>query len=178
MSFKIVLYGQPVLREKAEPVTTFDPALAQLADQMLEAMYEAKGIGLAAQQVGLTQSICVLDVPPESDLDEDDQRLNPHIEMPIALVNPEVLDPGPETWTYEEGCLSFPDINGKVIRPWKIRVRYQDLQGNPHEIEAEGLVGRAIQHEVDHLNGVLFIDRMSNAKRLALAGKLKRLRGR
>lgn len=178
MSFRVVMYGDPVLRQPAQPVKEFNQQLSDIADAMLETMYEARGIGLAAQQVGLTEALCVLDVPPESDVDDDDRRLNPDIEMPIAMVNPELLESSGETWSYDEGCLSFPDITGKVVRPWKVKIRYQDLEGKAHEIEAQGLVGRAILHEMDHLNGVLFVDRMSNAKRLALAGKMKRLKQR
>jgi len=110
------------------------------------------------------------------DVDEDEERLNPDIDMPMVLVNPEITGFTKETDVYEEGCLSFPGINGKVTRPIGIKVTFQDPSGEEHTLEPIGLLARVIQHEIDHLNGVLFIDHMSAAKRFALKGKLKKMR--
>lgn len=141
----------------------FDAALARLAEEMIDAMHRADGIGLAAQQVGRALQLCVIDLRGMDDhfswrLDASSPPLE--LIMPLALVNPEVtVRPEPVT-RYEEGCLSFPEIRGEVLRPDWVSVRFQDLHGHPHELECDGLFGRCIQHEVDHLNGVLFIDRM------------------
>jgi len=172
----ITFYGNPVLRAKSIPVVDFNEDLRTLAEAMIETMHQARGIGLAAQQIGEQRAVFVLDVPEELDVDEDGKRLNPDIPMPLILVNPVIEPEGRETWMYEEGCLSFPEITGKVERPWAAVIHFQDLDGNKHQLRAEGLVARAAMHELDHLNGVLFIDHLSSAKRLALGGKLKRLK--
>lgn len=165
-----------MLREQGKPVTEFDEDFNQLTRDMLETMYHASGIGLAAQQIGKALMLCVVDVPAEADMDAQGERLNPDINMPLILANPEILDPTEETDGYEEGCLSFPGVSGQVQRPVGITCRYRDINGEACEIQARGLVARAIQHEVDHLNGILFIDHMSSVKRMAISGKLKRLR--
>jgi peptide deformylase len=164
-----------VLRQAGKPVDPTDPTLRQFAQDMLETMYESKGIGLAAQQVGRALQFCVVDVPAEADKDEEGNRLNPDLAMPMRVCNPKVLATSKETWIYEEGCLSFPEVHGKITRPLAITLEYADLDGKVRTIEARGLVARCLLHEIDHLNGVLFIDRMSAAKRVALASKLKRL---
>lgn len=176
MIYEIVKYANPVLRQRARVVEQFDDELRQLARDMVDTMHEADGIGLAAQQIGKTLSICVVDIPEKGDSDEEGNRLHPDVEMPLVLINPRVADSSEETSSYEEGCLSFPDITGPVIRPDDVTVNYQDLDGNEHTISAGFLLGRCMQHEIDHLNGVLFIDRMSHVKRVALGGKLKRLK--
>jgi peptide deformylase len=172
----IHLYGDPVLREESQPVEKITPQLRELVQSMMETMHAERGIGLAAQQVGRTESVCVIDLPEEHDLDDDGERLNPGVEMPMVLFNPEIVEVSKKTTGLEEGCLSFPDINGRIDRPWSIKLRYVNLEGEPIEMEAHGMLARVMQHEIDHLNGVLFIDRMSHVKRLALKGKLKRLR--
>jgi len=176
LKYQVVRYNTPVLREQAEPVTEFGEDLAQLGRDMVETMHASKGIGLAAQQIGLTIAICVVDLPARMDVDEDEERLNPDIDMPMVLVNPEITGFTKETDVYEEGCLSFPGINGRVTRPVGVTIRYQDPLGNEHTIQPDGLLARCIQHEMDHLNGVLFIDHMSPVKRMALKGKLKKLK--
>ena len=143
---------------------------------MIETMHAAEGIGLAAQQIGKATAICVIDIPEKGDCDEDGNRFNPDVEMPLVLINPEVVETGGTTSSYDEGCLSFPDITGGVIRPDDVTVKYQDLSGQEQSIAATDLLSRCMQHEIDHLNGVLFIDRMSNVKRVSLSGKLKRLK--
>lgn len=175
MKYEITIYGNPVLREQSEPVSEFNEELAKLGRDMLETMYDANGIGLAAQQIGLTKSICVIDIPEEADMDEEGNRNNPTALMPLILVNPKVSMVGDEKGPFEEGCLSFPEIHGKVSRPLTCTVQYQDETGVRHSIEARGLLARALQHEIDHLNGVLFIDYMSVVKLTALRGRLKRL---
>jgi len=179
MALKIVHYGNPILHKKGEKVTAFDAELARLADEMVAAMHEAEGIGLAAQQVGLARQFCVIDLRgTDSDFTYQLDGTSPPLElvMPMALVNPAVeVTPEPTT-NYEEGCLSFPDIRGDVVRPDAIRVQFRDLQGQPHEMFCNGLLARCIQHEVDHLNGVLFIDRMTKAVLAPLSDDLRALK--
>ena len=175
MSLPITRFNSAVLRQKGLPANPADPALRALAAEMIDTMHGAKGIGLAAQQVGRALQMCVVEVPADLDVDKDGNRLNPDLAMPMVVLNPVITGASKETWVYEEGCLSFPEIHGKITRPVGIQMTYQDLEGKTHTIEAKGLVGRCLQHEIDHLNGVLFIDRMSAAKKIALASKLKRL---
>jgi peptide deformylase len=185
--FRITCYGEPVLTTKGELVTVFDDELEEFAETMLDTMYEANGIGLAAQQVDHAIMLCVLDVAPDEGRPDYDYLLDgkkPPIDliMPMALVNPEIVFFSEGQEDYEEGCLSFPDIRGNVRRPIAIRVKFQDLEGNPHELACDGIFARCIQHEVDHLNGVLFIDRMSPATLAGIKGAItdlkKRTRGR
>jgi peptide deformylase len=174
----IVKYGDPVLRTKGKRLEAIDDEIRALAADMLETVYEANGVGLAAQQVGRTLQLTVIDV---SDAESRPSRMwlageevDPKEHMPLILINPELqLDDEVEIGT--EGCLSFPEITAEIPRALKVKVNAQDLNGNLVEFEAAGLLGRAVQHETDHLNGILFIDRMSSAAKAALAGKLKRL---
>jgi len=174
----IVIYGNAVLRTKGRQVENFDDSLRALATDMLETMYDANGIGLAAQQVGETLQITVLDVsqaesrPSQMWIDGAEVDAKEH--MPLVLVNPEIRF-GQEIEIGSEGCLSFPEITGDIPRAAKISVKARDLDGKSVEFEAAGLLSRAVQHEADHLNGILFIDRMSSAMKSSLAGKLKRL---
>lgn len=178
MSLRIRLYEEPILRAKGKKITTFDRSLGDLVQEMIVTMREAEGIGLAAQQIGRDIQLCVIDV---SECDDDfnyslDGRRPPlDLIMPLAVVNPEIeyLD-SPDT-VFEEGCLSFPGIRGDVKRPSAIRLRYQDVDGNPHVLECDGILARCAQHEVDHLNGILFIDRMSKKTRKKLEPSLKEL---
>ena len=176
MKYAICNFGDPVLRRKATPVSDFDEDIATLAADMFETMYAARGIGLAAQQIGRTENVCIIDIPSDSDADIDGLPLNPEINMPLVLINPAIVESGEDASPFEEGCLSFPDILGNVTRPEWIRVRYQNVQGVEVEWKAVGLLARAVQHELDHLNGVLFIDHMSQVRRMSLAGRLKRLK--
>jgi peptide deformylase len=174
----IVKYGDPVLRTKGKRLEAVGDEIRALAADMLETMYEANGVGLAAQQVGRALQLTVIDV---SDAESRPSRMwlageevDPKEHMPLILINPE-LQLGEEVEIGTEGCLSFPEITAEIPRALKVKVKAQDLNGNRVEFEAAGLLGRAVQHETDHLNGILFIDRMSSAAKAALAGKLKRL---
>lgn len=178
MVLPIVQYNDPVLRKKGAPVTDFSSDLAQLADDMVETMHEAAGIGLAAQQIGQAVQFCVIDLsqaPREFDWQLDGMNTPLDLIMPMALANPKVEFPAGEDTVYEEGCLSFPGINGDIVRPDLIRVTFQDVGGTPHTMTCNGLLGRCIQHEVDHLNGVLFIDRMAKKIRQGIETETKEL---
>jgi len=182
MLLRVTRYGEPILREKGEPVTEFNDELRQLADDMIETMYEEEGIGLAAQQIGRALQLCVVDVrPPEGaepsfrhSLDGKTRPLD--LIMPMVLCNPKIRIIDPTEDVYEEGCLSFPDVRGKVVRPIGVRCEFQDLDGIAHVIEADGLLGRCILHEVDHLNGELFIDIMDKRDLKRNESKIKRIR--
>ncbi len=168
MTLAIVHYNAPVLRQKGAPVTTFDADLVKLSSDMVATMHAARGIGLAAQQIGRALQLCVIDLR-ETDRDfswEIDGAQTPlELIMPMVLANPKVeILPSAKT-SMEEGCLSFPDIRGDIFRPDLIRVTFQDASGTPHTLTCNGLFGRCVQHEVDHLNGTLFIDRMDKATR-------------
>ncbi|MFP6905699.1 MAG: peptide deformylase [Verrucomicrobiota bacterium] len=176
MIYKIIKFANPVLRQKGTLVTEFKDELKELAADMVETMHDAEGIGLAAQQIGKAIRLCVIDIPERVDKDEVSVPLHPDVTMPLVLVNPEVMAQSEEREPYEEGCLSFPEITGNVVRPVEVTVRFQDVSGAKQEVGARGMLARCMQHEIDHLNGVLYIDRMSNVKRVALAGKLKRLK--
>lgn len=178
MALPIVHYNSPVLRQKGAPVKTFDADLKLLAEQMIATMHTASGIGLAAQQIGKALQFCVVDLrATDRDFTWELDGAMPPLElfMPLALANPMVTAlPSPET-SYEEGCLSFPDIRGDVIRPDAIRVTFQDLQGTSHNLVCNGLLARCVQHEVDHLNGTLFIDRMQKKVRTSIEKGIKEL---
>src|SRR6202046_5700035 len=175
---EIVIYRDPVLRTKGKQIEQIDDEIRSLAADMLETMYEANGVGLAAQQVGRALQMTVIDVSDAesrpSQMWIDGEEVDPKEHMPLILLNPEV-QLGEEVEIGTEGCLSFPEITAEIPRALKVKVNAQDLNGNLVEFEAAGLLGRAVQHENDHLNGILFIDRMSSATKAALAGKLKRL---
>ncbi len=170
-------YGDPVLRAKGEPVRDFGPPLRALGETMLETMREAKGIGLAAPQVGLPLQLFVLDVrDTESKPVLDGREEDPARIMPMVLANAEVSVPEGESLRYDEGCLSFPGVRGEVARVERATVRYRDADGAPHVLECSGLLARCVQHEHDHCQGVLFIDRMAGADVLLAASKIRRLR--
>ncbi len=179
MALRIVHYNEPVLRTKGEKVNTFDAALRALAEQMIETMHDAAGIGLAAQQIGRPLQLCVVDLR-ESDAEFswelDGARPPMELFMPLVLANPKVvIQAGTPETVYEEGCLSFPDIRGDVVRPDVIVVTFQDQHGVPHTLKCDGLFSRCIQHEVDHLNGVLFIERMDKKTRARIDDDVKAL---
>ena len=179
MSLRIVHYNEPVLHRKGVKIEKFDAALAQLADEMIETMHEAGGIGLAAQQIGRAIQLCVVDLrDTEAEFKWEFDGARPPLElfMPLAMVNPDVtVARGTTETVYEEGCLSFPDIRGDIKRPDKITVTFHDQYGIPHILTCDGLLARCVQHEVDHLNGVLFIDRMDKKTFSGLEPKITTL---
>lgn len=164
MELPIVNYGHPVLRRKGARIETISPEVERLIEDMFETMYEASGIGLAAQQVGQALQLTVIDVREVTDrpsrLEIDGQPADVDSIMPLVLINPEIQPEG-DPATGPEGCLSFPEIYADITRPESVRVKALNAQGEAMEFKAGGLLSRAIQHEVDHLNGILFIDRMS-----------------
>lgn len=177
----ISLFGNPVLRAKGARVDKITDELAAFADEMIQTMREAKGIGLAAQQAGRALQLCVVDVSGISKenagvIEIGGREADLGALMPMVLFNPDIEPEGGEQDVYEEGCLSFPDVTGEIRRPVSVRVRALNRAGEPVEFVARGLVARVIQHEHDHLHGILFIDRMSAAERASLSGKLKRLK--
>ncbi len=159
----IITIPDPVLRKISDPVERIDNAVVKLMDDMLETMYDAPGIGLAAIQVGVPQRIVVIDTA-----DEGEGR------QPLCLVNPEIVKLGSTTRLYEEGCLSIPDVTVEIERPDTVTVRYIDRAGKQQEIEADGLLATALQHELDHLDGHLIIDFLSRLKRDMIIKKFKK----
>lgn len=165
MSIKpLIILPDPILREVSKPITRIDKAVQKLSQDMLDTMYKAPGIGLAAIQIGQAVRMLVLDV---SNKDEDK---NPQI-----FINPEIIWSSDERNVYEEGCLSIPDYYAEVERPKRVRIRYLDLQEQQQELEADDLLATCLQHEIDHLNGVLFIDYISKLKRDMVIKKFKKL---
>lgn len=177
MKYEIVKFGDPVLRAKSVPVEAVTSSLKHLADSMMETMYAAEGLGLAAQQVGMTAALCVIDIPPELDTSEDGQtRLNSEIPMPLIMFNPRITSRSETLNRRDEGCLSFPGIHSSVQRSYEVDVEFVDWRGEVRRLRCKGLLARAVQHELDHLEGVLLVDRLSAVKKISLAGQLKRLR--
>jgi peptide deformylase len=178
MKLPIVQYGDPVLRAKGKRIDKVDHRLRELAQNMIETMHAANGVGLAAQQIGEPIQLTVLDISQVEDrptsMKFNGSSIDPKSAMPLVLINPQV-ELGSETEIGTEGCLSFPEITGEISRATSITVRGQDLEENAIEIATSGFLARAIQHEVDHLNGILFIDRMSSALKSSLSSKLRRL---
>lgn len=180
-SLRVTQFGEPILRQKGKPVEAFDDSLKSLAESMVETMYVEEGIGLAAQQIGKPLQLCVVDVnfqegPPPFYYLLDGKTPPLDLIMPLVLANPEVAPQGEEVEAYEEGCLSFPEIRAQVDRVRRIEVSYQDLQGHPHHLECDGIFARVILHEVDHLNGVLFIDHLHPKELKKIESKVKKLK--
>jgi peptide deformylase len=178
MKLPIRRYGDPALRGKGKPVAEIDGRIRDLADNMLETMRAANGIGLAAQQIGEALQLTVVDLSAVEDRPStmawNGKEVDPKEHMPLVIINPQI-ETGPEKETASEGCLSFPEISADIERAGWVKVEAQTLEGERVEIEATGLLARALQHEIDHLNGILFIDRMSSAAKASLSSKLKRL---
>lgn len=176
----ITKLGHPVLRAKAEPVGAIDDSVRRLAADMLETMYAHDGCGLAANQVGIARRLVVIDTREAkkrpSVLRIDGKSRPVHKHMPMVLVNPVIEFLG-ERVEGSEACLSIPGVHGEVERAAIVRTRAHDLDGNAVEFEAEGLLARALQHEVDHLDGILFIDRLDAAERKRVADELHELSG-
>lgn len=179
MILEIVQYGHPALRTKGRRIDKIDDNLRQLISDMVETMYDADGVGLAAQQVGRPLQLCVIDVvgvkdrPSAMRIGGRPVSIAEH--MPLVLINPEVETFGKERKA-NEGCLSFPGVTAGIVRPASVRVKAQTLDGEPIEFEADGLLARAVLHENDHLQGVLFIDRMDPKERKALEPELESFR--
>ncbi len=161
----IITAPDPRLKVQCEPVESVDAAIAKMMDDMLETMYLAPGIGLAAPQVGITKRILVVDLSPKDGPRE-----------PLRMANPEILWHSDELATYEEGCLSLPEQYADVERPAHIKVRYLDQDNTVQELEADGLLATCIQHEMDHLDGVIFVDHVSSLKRRMILRKLTKLK--
>jgi peptide deformylase len=178
MKLLIRKYGDPILRAKGRRVAEIDDDIRELAANMIETMLSVNGIGLAAQQVGEALQLTIVDVSPVEDRPStmalNGTEVDPKQNMPLVLVNPEI-EIGPEKEIASEGCLSFPEITGDIERAMWAKVRAINLDGEAIEVEATGLLSRALQHEIDHLNGILFIDRMSSVAKAALASRLKKL---
>ena len=157
---KILKFPDQDLRIKAKPVETFDEELKTLTDDMFETMHSVNGIGLAATQIGVAKQVAVIDISPEKN-------------EPLIIVNPaiQILDPS-KTEDYDEGCLSVPGFFEKISRPSEIKLTYQDLNGKKQEIKPEGLLTKVVQHELDHLNGRLFVDHISELKRRRIRNKI------
>lgn len=160
----------PLLKTVSVPVETFDDALQSLIDDMFETMYDAPGIGLAAVQVGVAKRLLVID------LQEKDEETDETINEPMVFINPEILDTSEELTVYSEGCLSVPEQYADVSRPSAIKAKWLDRDGKVHEEELHGLIATCLQHEMDHLEGVLFIDHLSKLKRDMLLKKLVKMR--
>src|SRR5690606_30497011 len=164
----------PVLREETQPVDADSEALQSLIDDMIETMYGAEGVGLAAPQVGRTERLFVVDLTPMlEDLEPEERAKLP--EQPMVFINPEILWEGEEEVTFEEGCLSIPDLREEVTRPSEIRIAYLDRHFNAHERTVDSLLARVFQHEFDHLDGVLFVDHLSAFKRRLLKRRLREM---
>ena len=178
MILPILQYGDPVLRIKGKPIEDIDAGIRELAANMLETMHAVNGVGLAAQQIGEPLQLTVLDISAVEDrpstLKLDGSEVDPKSSMPLVLINPKIELHG-EIEMGVEGCLSFPEITGEIERAESVIVRAQNLEGEVVQFEAGGFLARAIQHEHDHLNGILFIDRMRSAAKAALSSRLKRL---
>ncbi|MBR2357599.1 MAG: peptide deformylase [Lentisphaeria bacterium] len=177
--YALQTYGNESLKRVSEKVTVFDRELNELARTMTRAMHELNGIGLAAVQIGVHKRLIVIDVPQSSmgnPPTPGELQLLP--QMPLALVNPEIVEFGSEQEPYDEGCLSVPELYAPVVRPRLIKVRAQDLTGESFEFECGGLLARCIQHEVDHLNGYLFVDRLSEEVSASVSGELEAMKRR
>ncbi len=173
MILPIVKYGQPVLKTPSTKIGTVTPEIKELVQNMLETMYDAEGVGLAAQQVGRTERVCVIDVPRDADY-KDCVGLNDHVKMPLVLIDPVVSAPeNPQRKS--EGCLSFPGLYVDITRAKTVTVEYTDLEGERKTATVHGLLARAVQHECDHLDGVLMSDKFSTTQRIANKGRLRRI---
>lgn len=183
MILQLRYFNDPILRQQGEPIKHFDETLKTLASDMIETMSAEEGIGLAAQQIGKKCMLCVIDLPLNKKDAPFSWRYDGELQpmpfeqlMPMVLVNPQINHYSRETSDYIEGCLSFPEINGEVTRPASIHLHFQDLNGIRHALECNDLFARVIQHEVDHLNGKLFIDHMDKKTLRQLSLKMNRLK--
>ncbi|MEM6971245.1 MAG: peptide deformylase [Pseudomonadota bacterium] len=168
----IVIHPDPRLKKVCDPIATVDEGVQKLMTDMLETMYDAPGIGLAAPQVGVNARVIVMDCSPR----EKDADGNPAPAQPMMMANPEILSASDTLATYEEGCLSVPDYYADVARPEAVRVGWTDFNGAPQEADFSGIWAVCVQHEIDHLNGKLFIDMLSPMRRRLVTEKMKKLK--
>ena len=182
---EILEVPDPRLKQVSRPVESFDDELRTLVADMFETMYDAPGIGLAAIQVGVPLRVLVIDLQPDDEDAEPEvctahgghhHTHQPTRKEPRVFINPEILDPSEEWSVYQEGCLSVPEIFAEVERPVRIRARWQDLDGKAYDEQIDGLLATCLQHEMDHLEGILFIDHLSRLKRQMALKKLDKLR--
>ncbi len=160
---KILTIPDPILREISQPVKKVDKDIKNLMDDMLETMYDAPGIGLAAVQIGILKRVIVMDLSKEKEK-----------KKPIFIVNPEIISKSDDLVSYEEGCLSIPNQFAEIERPNSCKIKYLDYDGKQNELKAEGLLATCIQHEIDHINGILFIDYLSKLKKDLIIKKVKK----
>lgn len=173
MILPIVAYGDPVLRKKSQDIPEDHPRLIELIDNMWDTMYNAYGVGLAAPQVGLPLRLFVIDPAPFSDdetIEEEESKALK--EMRKVFINAKILEEEGEEWAFNEGCLSIPDVREDVFRKPRIKIQYQDENFNTHTETYDGLAARVIQHEYDHIEGILFTDKLSSLKKRIIKGKL------
>jgi len=171
MKLSIFAFGQPVLRQKAVDIGPDYPGLAQLIEDMWETLYFADGVGLAAPQIGKAVRIFMVDT---QQMEEKGREVGQPIKK--VFINAQLLDQSGEAWVYEEGCLSIPDVRGEVSRPSKLRIRYLDEAFQEHEEEYTGITARVIQHEYDHIEGILFIEHLNPVKKTMIRTKLENIR--
>lgn len=177
----IYLFGTEVLKKKAKPVKTLDDTTIKLVYDMFETMHKANGIGLAANQVGDLRRVITVDIADvsepsaEGEMEDSLHPTSPNLPRTLTIINPEIVSEEGK-WSIEEGCLSLPDVRGEVERAEKVRIRFHDIDFKEQEILADGLLARVILHEFDHLNGVLFVDRITKTRRGLLLPKLRKIR--
>ena len=177
MQYKVLTYGDPRLQRKTRRVDAINPEIRRLAADMIETMRIARGVGLAAPQVGLNLMLCVIEIPPVLDaIEEGGLPQNPGVPMPVVMINPEIISASAETVVQNEGCLSFPEIQTPIRRAVELTVAFTDSDGIARLETVRHYLARAVQHELDHLAGVLLVDRMSPLKKIGLAGQLKKIR--
>lgn len=172
MKLPIVAYGDPVLRKKTAEIDEDYPNLKELIDNMFETMYSARGVGLAAPQVGLPIRLFVIDASPFAEDDEDEAGDPSLKDFKKVLINPIIVEETGDKWAFNEGCLSIPDITEEVQRPTNIIINYLDEDFEEHEVALSGLAARIVQHEYDHIEGKLFIDKLGPVKKAMLKSKL------
>lgn len=172
----IHLYGSPVLKKKAEPIKDIDDSRVKIIMDMFETMKRANGIGLAANQVGLTDAMIVIDLSDIKEESDEELELEKEHKKPLIIINPKIEDSWDES-TFEEGCLSVPELRADITRPKFIKITYRDGNFNEQKLEVGGFLARVIQHEYDHLNGILFPERLSKIKLARLRGKIAKIKG-
>lgn len=170
MIYPIVAFGDPVLKAKGKEIPQDFPDLPKLIDDMFETMYNAHGVGLAAPQIGKSIRLFVIDSAP---FEEDEEKKK--VSVKKAFINPQIIKEEGDEWAFEEGCLSIPGIREDVYRHERLTIRYQDLEWQEHEEVFDGIVARVIQHEYDHIEGILFTDHLSGLKKRLLKGKLTKI---